>query len=194
MKKQVVVIAGPAGSGKGSIIAKMMERFSNATKLVTATSRKPRPGEMEGVAHYFITNEEFKRELAAGLIPEHYHRRETDTYYGTYLPDIDRKLAADKIIFCDIQHVGAQYMKDKYNATTFFIMPPSLDAFEHRIRARSPMSDVEWAERQKITEEEVQKYANSYDYRITNEDGKLKEAVDSIVEILTKEGYSLLAN
>lgn len=192
MKKQVVVIAGPAGSGKDSIIRNILARFPHGTAFgLNATTRAPRPGEQHSVNYFFLSNEEFLKELANGHIPEHYHRLETDTYYGLYKPDLDKKIAEDKIVFFQIQIIGAKYLKEQYGATTFFIMPPSPDAFEKRIRSRAPMSDHEWQERLAFTKREIEEEAPWYDYRITNEDGKLDEAVDSVVAILKKEGYTL---
>jgi guanylate kinase len=191
MSKQVVVIAGPAGSGKDSIIREIMQRYQNADYLVKATSRAMRPGEKDGEVYHYMTNDEFKAEMEKGNIPEYYYREKTDTYYGTYKPDLDAKIAAGKIVFAQIQIVGAKYLKENYDATTFFIMPPSIDAFEKRIRARAPMSDTEWQERKEFTERELREEAPWYDYQIVNEDGKLSEAVDQVVEILKKEGYNL---
>jgi guanylate kinase len=189
--KQVVVIAGPAGSGKDTIAREIVKRYPNATLMVTVTTRAKRPGEEEGINYHFLTNEQFKKELEAGNIPEYYHRAETDTYYGTYKQDIDSRLESGKVVFAVIQIVGAKYLKEHYNATTIFIMPPSVDAFEKRIRARSPMSDVEWQERLKFTQAEVANESPWYDYRISNEDGKLEEAISEVVGILKKEGYNL---
>lgn len=190
--RQVVVIAGPAGSGKDSIIREIMRRFPDHTDyLVKAVTRPPRPGELERGDYHFMTNEQFKEEMAKGHIPEHYYREKTGHYYGTYKPDLDKKLAEGKIVFAQIQIIGAKYLKEHYNATTFFIMPPSSDAFEERIRARAPMSDAEWQERKEFTEREIREEAPWYDYQIKNEDGKLDEAVEKVVEILKKEGYTL---
>jgi guanylate kinase len=191
MTKQVVVIAGPAGSGKDSIARSLLKRFPNMTLMVTATTRAMRPSEQQGVNYHFFTNDEFKRELEAGNIPEHYHRDETDTYYGTYEPDIEQRLASGKTVLAVVQIVGAKYLKEKYNATTVFIMPPSLDAFEKRVRGRAPMSDVEWQERLKFTQNEVADESPWYDYRISNEDGQLESAVNEVIGILRKEGYNL---
>lgn len=189
--RQVVIIAGPAGSGKDSIISALVKRYSNVTRMVTATTRAPRPGEEDGVDYHFMTNERFLAEKEKGNILEFYHRPATDTYYGTYKLDIENRIAAGKIVLCQIQKVGAKFFKEHYDATTIFIMPPALDAFEKRLRARAPMSDIEWEERKKITEDEVKNDAPWYDYRIVNEDGKLDEAVNAVVEILEKEGYTL---
>lgn len=190
-ERQVVVIAGPAGSGKDSIIKGILSRFPNTTRTITATTRTMRPGEKNGVDYRFLTNKRFKEELKAGNIPEFYHRKETDTYYGTYKPDLEARIADGKIVLCQLQIVGAKYLKKHYNAVTIFILPTSLDEFERRIRARSPMTDVEWRERVRFTKQEVEEEARWYDYKIINADGKLSKAVGEVVAILKKEGYTL---
>jgi guanylate kinase len=129
--------------------------------------------------------------MEKGNILEHYYRDKTDTYYGTYKPDIEDRIARGKVVFCQLQIVGAKYMKEQYNATTFFIMPASIDAFEKRTRERSPMRDQEWKERLEFTKREIEKEAPWYDYQIKNEDGKLDATVKEVVDILTKEGYHL---
>jgi guanylate kinase len=189
--KQVVVIAGPAGSGKDSIVQGVLKRCPNTTLMVTATTRAPRPGEENGISYHFLTNDEFKKEMEAGNILEYYHREETDTYYGTYKPDIDARIKSGKVVFAVIQIVGAKYLKEHYDATTIFIMPPSIDVLERRVRGRAPMTDLEWQERLAHTQREVTEDAPFYDYRITNDDGKLDQAIDEVIEILRKEGYTL---
>lgn len=189
--KHVLVIAGPAGSGKDSIARELLKRSPNFTLMVTATTRAMRPGEEEGKNYYFFTNERFQRELKAGNILEHYYREDTDTYYGTYKPDIEGKLKAGKNVIAVVQIVGAKFLKQHYGATTIFVVPPSLDALERRIRNRAPVSDIEWQERLAYTERELADEAPWYDHRVVNEDGKLMEAVDSVVAILQKEGYDL---
>jgi guanylate kinase len=189
--KQVVVVAGPSGSGKDSVIRGLIEKCPNATRMVTATTRARREGETDGVDYHFMTNERFREELARGNILEYYHRPETDTYYGTYKADIEARIAAGNIVLCQLQIVGAKYFKEHYGATTLFIMPPASDAFEKRIRARAPMNDVDWNERLEFTKREIAEEAPWYDYRIVNEDGKLDEAVEHVIAILKKEGYDL---
>ena len=184
MKQRVVVIAGPAGSGKDTVVRELMKRIPDSTLMVTATTRAPRPGEQDGVNYHFMDNTRFKQELAEGNILEYYHREATDTYYGTYKPDIDARLSAGKLVFCVLQIVGAKYMKEHYGALTLFIEPRSIEEFEHRIRARSPMSDTEWQERKRITEGELAHDAPWYDHRIVNGDGALEKAVDDAYNIL----------
>lgn len=190
--KQVVVIAGPSGSGKNTILDEILKRFSNCARLVTATTRTPREGEREGADYHFITVEEFKRGLAEGLIPEHRFVPALGTYYGIYLPNLDKQLATGKIVFAQVDIIGARLLKERYGATTIFIMPVSLKEFEKRIRARNPnLSETEFSARMSIAETEMQKHAPEYDYRIVNADGKLAQAVDEVVAILKKEGYNL---
>lgn len=190
MKNQrVVVIAGPAGSGKGTIIAELLRRVPHASMMTTATTRAPRPGEVEGVNKYFMDNARFKEEMAKGNILEHYYREDTDTYYGTYKPDIDMRVARGEMVLCDIQIVGAKYMKEQYGALTIFVEPGSIDELERRVRARAPISDIEWEERKKHTQREMTEDAPWYDYRVVNADGKLDEAVNKILGILEKESY-----
>lgn len=190
--KQVVVIAGPSGSGKNTIIGDILKRYHNCVRLVTATTRSMRPGEQEGVDYYFMTQEKFDEELNVGHIPEHRFVAELGTYYGTYLPDLDKRVEEGKIVFAQVDIEGARLLKEKYNATTIFIMPESLEQFRGRLRVRNPeWTQKEFEARMKITEEEVRVHAPQYDYRVVNADGKLHETASEIVEILRKEGYNL---
>lgn len=193
--KQVVVIAGPSGSGKNAILQSLIERFSNCTRLVTATTREPREGEKEGVDYYFLSPEKFQAEMNIGLIPEHRFVPALGTYYGTYLPDLEKKMASGKVILAQVDvegAKGAEMFKERFGAVTIFVKPGSVEEFERRVRARNPsMSEDELRKRMKIAEKEMKDYADKYDYQIVNADGKLNEAVDQVVAILEKEGYNL---
>ncbi len=192
MSKQVVVIAGPSGSGKNAIINKLLERYHNCVRLVTATTRMMRPGEEDGVDYHFFSQERFDQELAAGHIPEHRFVPSLHTSYGIYTPELDKLIAAGKIVFAQVDIEGARLLKERYRATTIFILPESLEQFRGRLRARNPeWSAKEFEARMKITEDELRLHAPQYDYRIINADGKLHETVHEVVEILLKEGYSL---
>jgi len=190
-ERSVIVIAGPAGSGKDTLAKALTAKYPRFTLMVTATTREKRPYEADAVNYYFFDKKRFFEEVASGNILEYYHRADTDTYYGTYKPDIDRRIASGKIVIAVVQIVGAKYLKEHYGATTFFIMPPDAATLERRIRTRAPMSDIEWKERLAFTEREVKDEAPWYDYRIRNDDNALDESVASVVEILRKEGYTL---
>jgi guanylate kinase len=190
--KQVVVIAGPSGSGKNSIIREVQKRFHNIDRLVTATTRQPRAGEADGVDYHFFSQEQFDEELAAGAILEHRYVAALNTCYGIYAPDLERRIKAGRIVFAQVDVIGARVLKERYSATTIFIMPESLSQFEGRLRVRNPeWSQKELDARMKITEEEVRVHAPQYDYRVVNADGALMETVDAVIDILRKEGYNL---
>lgn len=190
--RQVVVIAGPSGSGKNAIIGEILRKYANCSRLVTATTRAKRPNETDGVDYHFFSEERFDKELAAGNIPEHRFVPGLGTYYGTYIPDLDKQVAEGKIVFAQVDIEGARYLKQKYNAVTIFIMPESVGQFKMRLRARSPeWSKKELEERMNITEEELRVHAPQYDYRVVNADGMLPQTAEEIVAILKKEGYNL---
>lgn len=192
MSKQVVVIAGPSGSGKNAVIGEMLKRYSNCARLVTATTRAMRAGEADGVDYYFFSQERFDEELANGTIPEHRFVSALNTYYGTYLPALEKGLAAGKIIFAQVDIVGAKLLKERYNAVTIFIMPESIEQFKARLHARNPeWTQIEFSARMRITEDEIRLHSPQYDYRVVNADGKLEATVEDVVAILEKEGYTL---
>lgn len=189
--KQVVVIAGPSGSGKNAIINDILRHHHNCVRLVTATTRSMRPGEQEGADYYFLSQEQFDEALAAGNIPEHRYVPALNTYYGIYLPDLEKKIKEGKIIFAQVDIEGARLLKERFNATTIFIMPESLDQFRGRLRSRNPeWSQKEFDARMKITEEEMRVHAPQYDHRVTNADGALEETVSQVMDIMRKEGYT----
>lgn len=191
--KNVVVIAGPSGSGKNAVIEKMLQRAPDlCTRLVTATTRTPRRGEEDGVDYHFLAREKFEAEMKSGNIPEHRFIPALGTYYGIYKPDLDEKIAAGKIVVAQVDIEGARYLKQAYQAATFFLMPESLEQFQGRLHVRNPdWTQQEFEERMRITEEELRTHAPEYDHRVVNADGSLDQAVDTIMEILRAEGYTL---
>lgn len=192
--KQVVVVAGPTGSGKNAILEALLERFPNCSRLVTATTRQMRPGEKDGVDYYFFSEARFTDELAQGNILEHRFIETLGTHYGIYKPDLDTRLAAGHTVLCQVDIIGARFLKEHYGATTIFILPDSMENLKKRVQGRNQeMSLEELEKRIAVAEREVSEHAGEYDFRVVNLEGRMYEAVDSIVEILRKEGYTLEA-
>lgn len=190
--KNVVVIAGPSGSGKNSIISRIMERYPKGVRLVTATTRMPRPGEQNGVDYLFFSQERFDEEMNKGNIPEHRFVPALGTYYGIYTPELEKHIAAGRIVFAQVDIEGARLLKERYGATTIFIMPENLEQFRGRLRSRNPeWSQKEFEARMKITETELRVHAPQYDHRVINADGALHETVEQVIGILKREGYNL---
>ncbi len=186
-----MVISGPSGVGKSSIIRRLLKACENFTELLSATTRDPRPGEQNGVDYIFISKEEFRKGLENGDIPEYRHTPETDNYYGTYLPDLRAKLDAGKIVIADVDIIGARFLKENFDALTVFVLPPSEQALILRIKKRKDnMSEKELRERLQIAKREINEDKNFYDYQVVNEENKLNETMQKIFEILKKEKIS----
>ncbi len=191
MKKQVLVISGPTGSGETTITNEIIERFPIFTRLVTATSRSPRNGEKDKKDYYFFSKKEFEKKIGTGDIIEHTYIKNRDTYYGTYKPDLEEKITKGMNVVVNVDVVGTQYYKDKYNATAIFIKPGSLEELRGRLVERDAnISETELEKRMRNAEREIQNEMKYYDYVVTNTDGKLAEAIEEVVLILKKENYS----
>ena len=188
-QKKVVIIAGPSGSGKNSILDVLMQRCDICARLVTATTREPRDGEQDGIDYHFITKDTFLRGISDGTIPEYWHAKDTDRYYGTYLPDLDAKFANGKIVLAQVQAEGIRYFKEHFTTIAFCIVPESKEALIARITARHPMTDEEITERMRLMEKEMKEFAPLCDYTIRNPDGKLNVAVDEVISILEQERF-----
>src|SRR3989338_5033801 len=192
MDKQVVVIAGPSGSGKNSVIKEILERYPKCVRLVTATTRTMRPGEIDGVDYHFFSQERFDSELGRGTIGEHRYVPELGTHYGIYIPALEALITRGRIVFAQVDIEGARFLKDRYRATTIFIMPESLEQFKGRLRSRNPeWSQKEFDARMKVTDREMRVHAPEYDFRVLNADGRLKETIEEVVAIMRKKRYTL---
>jgi len=162
------------------------------TRLVTATTRQPRAGEKHSVDYYFFTKEQFEEEKNKGHIPEFTYIKNRDTYYGSYLPDLNEKLEKGSIVIVNPDIVGAKFYKERFNATTIFIVPENVDILERRVRERNPeLSEEEIEKRKENARIEIEQERPFYDYIVTNTDGKLDKTVTDIIAILMKEGYNL---
>ncbi len=185
MNAQVLVIAGPSGVGKSSIIKRLLELCPNAKLLVSATTRKMRPGEKDGANYHFLSHDEFKKHLEDGNIPEYRYTPETGNYYGTFLPDLEEKLKLGHLAIADVDIIGAKFLKENYGAITVFIMPPSKSALLDRIKKREDnMDDKELKERLEIANKEMEQDSKFYDYIVVNEENKLQEATEKVFEII----------
>lgn len=192
--KQIAVIAGPTGSGESTITKAIIDRCPNAARLVTATTRAPRAGEEHGKDYYFFSKEDFLQKQQAGEILEVTYIENRDTYYGAYGPDLADKLAKGNIVLVNPDIVGAKFYKERYNATTIFILPGDLNELPARLRARNPeMSEEEIAKRYENAVSEVRDERSFYDYEVVNANGKLEDAVLATISILEKEGYNIHA-
>jgi guanylate kinase len=191
MEKKVVVIAGPSGSGKNTVIRAIKSRFPRAASLTTATTRQPRLGEVEGEDYYFFSMDRFDAE-ASNIVGKRFVPLFGGVHYGIYLPDLKKKLEQSSVVLAPVDITGAEWLKEHYGTLTIFLIPESVDAYRARIRARSPeMPEREFDMRMHIAETELKTHAPRYDYRVLAANGGLTETVEQVMEILKKEGYTL---
>ena len=134
-KGKLVVISGTSGVGKGTVLGIMMEKRSDLSFSVSATTRAPRPGEVDGVHYYFITKERFEEMIAGGEFLE--YDAHMANYYGTPRAQAEEKMERGSVLL-DIDPKGAQQVKAAApEAVLVFIMPPSMEELERRLRGRA---------------------------------------------------------
>jgi len=131
----VLVITGPSGVGKGTLIEALRERHVELGRSVSATTRAPRAGEVDGVSYYFLTEADFDRRLAAGEFLEHAayagHR------YGTLRAEVERRTRGGASVVLEIEVQGARQVRASLpEAVEIFIAPPSLESLRERLLAR----------------------------------------------------------
>lgn len=189
-RKRVLVISGPTGVGENTIVDELKKKYPNFVRLITATTRKPRLNEKSKVDYYFFSNEDFLKEVSRGNIPEYQNSRDKRVYYGTYLPELKKKLSEGFNIIVTPDITGTRYFKQHYDATTIFILSDSMENLKKRHLKREPsIAEEELEKRLEYAQYEIKNEAEFYDYKVINAQGKLNETVDNIVEILKKEGY-----
>ena len=182
MKKGLLIImSGPSGVGKGTIRAKLMENNDlNLFYSVSMTTRKPRPGEVDGKDYYFVSKEEFDRDIELGNLLE--WAEFVGNKYGTPKNKIQEMLNQGKNVLLEIEVNGAKQVLEKVtDAISIFIIPPSFEELEHRIRGRLTETDDVIAERLAKAKKEFA-LKEQYKYCVVND--KIENAVNEIRKII----------
>ena len=138
-KGKLIVISGASGVGKGTVLNLMMQQRKDLSFSVSATTRPPRPGEVDGVHYYFITKERFEDMIAKGAFLE--YDAHAANYYGTPRGQAEEKMERGPVLL-DIEPNGAKQVRQAMpEATLIFIMPPSVEELERRLRGRGDTSE-----------------------------------------------------
>ena len=190
-KGLLIVISGPAGSGKGTVNGHLLKR-DDFVYSVSATTRAPRPNEVDGVNYHFISKEEFLSRIESGDMLE--HTEYCGNFYGTPLKEALEVLDSGKNLILEIEVEGAHNVKAKYpEAILIMLLPPSFAIQEQRLRGRGTETEEKVLARLERTKEELQTVID-YDYVVYNHDGKDLEAAEEILAILKAERSSLRRN
>lgn len=179
----VFIISAPSGSGKSTLVSRLLEEVEGLTFSVSYTTRKPRGSEVDGRAYRFIEREEFERRIAAGQFLE--HAEVFGNYYGTDAGTLGAAKQQGKDLVLDIDVQGAAQLKERIpDAVSIFILPPSREVLEHRLRARSQDNEAVIRRRLADAAREIGNY-DLYDYVLVNSD--LDVAAETLRSIVRAE-------
>jgi guanylate kinase len=176
----VFIISAPSGSGKSTLVKHLMQRVVGLRFSVSYTTRQPRGQERYGQDYYFISREEFEARIARGEFLE--HADVFGNYYGTHISELDRAAAEGLDLVLDIDVQGARQLRGKLTAAvSIFILPPSREVLEQRLRARSQDSEAVIERRLHDAAQEIRNYSQ-YDYVLVNRD--VETSVDTLTSIV----------
>jgi guanylate kinase len=176
------VITGPSGVGKGTLIRGLMERVGDLELSVSATTRRARAGERDGVDYHFLSREEFDRLVAAGEFLE--HADYAGNRYGTLRSELEHRLRAGHPVVLEIEVQGARQVREAMpEALQVFIAPPSLDSLRVRLTGRGTDEVEEVERRLRVAEGELAAQPE-FGHVVVND--RLEEALEQLAEIVTR--------
>ncbi|MBB6216960.1 guanylate kinase [Anaerosolibacter carboniphilus] len=182
-KGLLIVVSGPSGAGKGTICKQLLKVEPDVMLSVSATTRGPRVGEVEGANYYFLSKDEFEALIAKDEFLE--YANVYGNYYGTPKKYVQEKTLQGKNVLLEIDIQGALQIKEKYPQGVFiFILPPSMKELRHRIITRGTETEAAIEQRFKCAFEEIN-YVRKYDYCVINDD--VDTAVDKVKAIIKAE-------
>ena len=184
-KGLLVILSGPSGSGKDTVLDCMDEKNIPIKRSISMTTRDKREGETDGIDYYFVTKEYFEKQIAENKMLE--SALYSTNYYGTPKGPVDRWLDEGKTVVLKIEVQGAEKIKKMYpDCVSIFIMPPSMQILERRLRKRETDSEESILLRLDAARGEIQ-CAEKYDYIVFND--VLEDTVDDICAIIKAEKF-----
>ncbi|KRM23969.1 guanylate kinase [Latilactobacillus graminis DSM 20719] len=180
----LIVLSGPSGVGKGTVRQAMLEdEFRDFHYSVSMTTRKPRPGEQDGVDYYFVSREEFEQEIANDGMLE--YAQYVDNYYGTPMKYVNQTLDSGRDVLLEIEVQGAMQVRENCPDGVFiFLTPPDLLELRNRIQRRGTDDQATIDKRMQKAADEI-KMMENYDYAVVNDE--IPNAVQRIEKIIESE-------
>ena len=188
MKKQGVltVISGFSGAGKGTIVKELIKKHDTYSLSISATTRKPREGEVHGREYFFKTVEEFEEMIQAGEFIE--WAKFVDNYYGTPRAYVEEQMAAGRDVILEIEIQGAMHVKEMFpDALMLFVTPPSAEELKNRLVGRGTETEEVIANRLRRAVEESP-FMNDYDYIMVNDD--LESCVEEVHQTISSYHFT----
>ena len=178
--KKLIILTGPSGVGKGTVVKEILDKDKNICLSVSATTRSPRKGEKEGENYYFLSEENFKEMINKNLFLE--WAKFAGNYYGTPLSFVKDKIEDGFSVLLEIEVEGAKQIKDKFpDSLSIFILPPSKEELERRIRNRGTEKEEAINRRLSRSTYEIAS-SDEFDFKVTNRD--VDETAERIINII----------
>ncbi len=186
----LIVLSGPSGSGKDTVLKKLVENNSDIRVSISMTTRPRRGQEVDGADYYFVTSDYFEKKIADGEMLE--YAQYAGNYYGTPKAPVDEMLGEGINVVLEIEVQGAAKIRKIYpDAVTVFLMPPSLPVLEERLRARGTEDDETLSHRLFIAEQEIRR-ASEFNYIVVND--SLDDAVRDFETVIRAEKMRFIRN
>lgn len=175
------VISGPSGVGKQAVEDELLQQVPNLWRAVTVTTRSPRPGEVPGVDHYFVSNADFEAKFKNGEFLE--YDQHFNTWYGTLEAPVREKLNEGVNVLMEVDVTGGMNVKQKIpDAVLIFLTPPNIEVLEERLQKRGTDSQMSMEMRLKDADREIAIGRQNYGHVVVNDD--LQTAVEEVKQVI----------
>ena len=179
-QKKLIILTGPSGVGKGSVVKKILDKDKNIWLSISATTREPREGEKEGENYYFLNQQKFKEMIEKKLFLE--WAQFAGNYYGTPLSSVNEKIKRGFTVILEIEVEGAKQIKEKFpNSMSIFLLPPDKEELERRIRKRGTEKEEAIKKRLSRANYEIS-LSNEFDFALTNHN--VDETAKKIIKLI----------